>query len=207
MRNIVDYNSLYWMHDPLATKPLRLIGHQKWIDQEMANNLFYGSRQPLEHVKLEPQSGRQITDILWTSGPPIFCVSQKVIDILHKNLFTGWGTYPVEVYNHDGKYLHGYQGFSVKSYAGKQDFSRCSIEMKPPAPGITPKKYYIGTYFDESKWDGSDIFRIQHAIIIFKKKVVQEFKKHKITNVRFELLPKTETSESIYESLKKSGSL
>jgi hypothetical protein len=197
MLNKFDYNNLFEMSDPLANRPLRLDPQQNWIDQEMVNNLFYGLAQPPEPIKFIPQSGKQATDVLWSSYPPLFCISQKVVDIFLKNKFTGWGTYPVEVYDHNHNFLPEYYGFSIKSYAGKRDCSRSTRVMKPPVPGLKPSGVYIGTYFDESMWDGSDIFRIQHAVKIVTKAVVQIFKQNKITNVRFTPLLETEISEAI----------
>ncbi len=185
------------MSDPLANRPLRLDPQQDWIDQEMVNNLFYGSAQPPEPIKFIPQSGKQATDVLWSSYPPLFCISQKVVDIFLENKFTGWGTYPVEVYDHEHNVITGYYGFSIKSYAGAQDFSRSPRVMKTWSPHHEPSAFYIGTYFDESMWDGSDIFRIQYAVIIVNKAIVQTFKQNKITNVRFTPLLETEISEAI----------
>ena len=203
----MEYGSLYKLYDPLATRPFILSVPQDWIDIPKANQLFYGTWQPPEPVLLKAVSGGQAADVLWTGLPPLFVVSQKVIDILHRNRFTGWGIFPVEVYDRKGAPLPRYQGFSIKSYAGKQDYSRSTFIMKPLVPGGKPSGVYKGTFFDESKWDGSDIFRIQHAIIIVTKPVMQEFKRNKIANVRFTPLLKTETDELIYESLKRSGQL
>jgi hypothetical protein len=202
-----NYNDFYKMSDPLATKPFILHIKQNWVDIPKANQLFYGTWQPPEPIILQAISGGQVADVLWTSLPPLLCISQRLVDILFEHKFTGWGTFPVEVYDRKGVSLAGYSGFSIKSYAGKQDFSRCTIIMKPPVPGFSlpPVRFYIGTFFNETKWDGSDIFRIQHAVMIVRKRVMQEFKKNRITNVRFTPLLETETSESIYKSLKNSG--
>ena len=203
----IDYNNLFELYDPFANRPLRLDTQQDWIDQEMVNNLFYGLAQPPEPIKFIPQSGKQATDVLWSSFPPLFCVSQKVVNILLENNFTSWGTYSVEVYDRDHNFIPGYYGFSIKSYAGKQDFSRSTRIMKPPVPGLKPTGVYVGSYFDESLWDGSDIFCVQGATKIVTKAVVQEFKKNKVTNVKFIPLLETETSEVVYKSLLKNGAL
>ena len=201
VKNEFDYNNFYELMDPLATRPFRLNPQQKWVDQEMVNGVFYGLRQPPEPISFKPYRGRLAADILWSTFPPLMCVSQNIVDILTENQFKGWGTYPVVVFNREGTIVPGYYGFSVKSYAGAQDFSRGTKIMKSPAPGIKPSGVFIGTFFDEGKWDGSDIFRIQHAVIIMSKQVVQAFKKNKIINARLTPLPETETSAIIYESI------
>ncbi|MCX6013534.1 MAG: hypothetical protein NTV30_09040, partial [Chloroflexi bacterium] len=60
------------------------------------------------------------------------------------------------------------------------------VVIKPPMiDGGKSYRVYQGIYFNESKWDGSDIFRIQHAVIIVNRQVYQAFQKAKIANIRF----------------------
>lgn len=192
---VVDYSQLFELIDPLANRPLRLEpgSHQTWLTGAYANRLFYGELQPPEPVVLKGYMGGSPTEVLWAGLTPIVCVSQRIVDLLLQNRFTGWATYPVEVYDRKGVYLPGYYGLAVKSHAGEQDFSRSQIVTKPPLT-YAGRTYdvYKGTYFDESKWDGSDIFRVQHATKIVTKKVQQVFKRAKITNVRFIPLLETE---------------
>jgi len=95
-----------------------------------------------------------------------------------------------------GVYLPDYYGFAVKSCAGEQDVSRSQIVTKSFIPGGKARDFYKGVYFDESKWGGSDIFRIQHATIIVTRQVWLAFKKAKLTNVRFTPLPEVESMVS-----------
>ncbi len=205
----VDYSTLYQLDDPLANRPIRFEPHpDNPLTQDETQRLFYGTLQPEKPIRLIPGMGKQVTDVLWSTYPPLICISQKVVDILQSNNFTGWGTYPVELYDATGTLVPGHHGFSVKSYAGKRDYSRSElISIPSQVPGWEGHKVYKGTFFDELKWDGSDVFRIQHAVIIIKKEVMAQFKKNHIINVHFTPLPETETDERIYESLKRSGRL
>jgi hypothetical protein len=63
-------------------------------------------------------------------------------------------------------------------------------------------KAYVGYYFEEDKWDGSDIFRVNHDIIV-KRSVRDALLKTKIRNVDFIALPEEETNVLAYY---KSGS-
>jgi hypothetical protein len=182
----IDYSQLFELEDPLANRPLRLSPKSVWLHKNDANQLFYGRWQPPEPVLFEGYMGGSIADFLWSGLTPLVCISERVVNLLLDNRFTGWATYPVEVYDRKGVHLPGYYGFAVKSYAGERDYERSEIVTKPP-PTPAGKFYdvYKGIYFDESKWDGSEIFRVQHAIIIVTSRVQVAFKKAKVNNIRF----------------------
>lgn len=117
----------------------------------------------------------------------------KGLDLLRENKFTGWSTYPVEVYGRKGEYLPDYYGFAITSDAGKIDKSRSPIITKPPyVPGGKPPRVYKGVFFDERKWDGSDFFRLFASFIIVTRSVRDAFKRAKISNVRFTPLSEME---------------
>jgi hypothetical protein len=201
MPKIIDYNELYYLHDPDATRPLLLNPIQDWISTRRAVELFTGEWQPPEPVTFKATRGRQATDILW-SLIPIICVSQRIIDIFTENGFTGWGTYPAEVYDRDEKLLPGYYGLSVISYAGEQDFSRSRRIFKPPIiPSGKPLEVVKGMYFNEALWDDADIFRLKAAFIIVTRRVRDALKKAKIINVNF--TPLTEVELNSYLADKK----
>jgi len=209
MKNeVFDYNNFYELSSPFATRPLIMGIQDKLLDSPKAIQIFYGEILPSNPIEFKAIAGGQVTDFLWSSLPPLFCVSQKVIDILIQNKFTGWSSFPVITYDRKGNLLSGYHGFSVKSYAGKIDISRSTIITKPAVPGY-PKtaRFYIGTFFNESKWDGSDIFRIQNACMVARKSIVEEFRRNNITNVRFTPLTETETMDAVYDTLKDLGKI
>jgi len=190
----VNYNELYDFSDPLANRPLRLEAEQEWMSNERSSQLDKGEWRPPEPVRLKAYMGGQATDVLWT-GQLNVCISDRVLDVLEKNKFTGWATYPVEVFGRKGEFLPGYHGLSITSYASEIDRSRSQIIVKSPVPGTEPRTYYRGIFFDESKWDGSDFFRLTGSWTVVKKTVRDVFKREKIINVKF-------TSLAEYDTLK-----
>ena len=205
----VDYSCLFQLHDPLAKKPIRVQPHSDSpLSQEETRQLFYGTLQPRKPIRLVQGMGKQISDFLWSTFHRWSPFPDKIVNILESHNFTGWGYYPVELYNSLGMLIPGYQGFSIISYAGGQDFSRSELITIPSSiPEWKDRQVYKGTYFDESKWNGSDFFRIQHATIIVKKEVVTAFQKSRISNVRFTPLLGTELDSRVYDSLKRIGGL
>jgi hypothetical protein len=206
MKNeVFDFNDFYELSLPFATRPY-ILGIQNDEDIPKPSQIFYGEVLPPHPLEFRAIAGGQPTDFLYTDETIIICVSQKVIDILIGNKCTGWSTYPVICYDQNNSLLPGYYGFSVKSYAGEIDNSKSTIITKPVVPGYTKMAhFYIGSYFVETKWDGSHIFRIQNAVTVARKEVVQEFKRNKVTNVRFTRLTETVTIETVVKFRKGAG--
>lgn len=190
----LDYNDLFKLSDPLATRPLRLTpeGCSDWLSGEQAIALFKGELCLEQPLKLRAYMGGQATDFLWCGLSAIRVVSERLVTLLQEHAFTGWATYPVEVYGRKGEALPGYYGFSVTGRGGERDRSRSQIITKPPpAPGGQSYQVYKGLYFDESGWDGSDIFLVWGGIVVTRP-VREAFKRAKIINVRFTALPEVE---------------
>jgi hypothetical protein len=176
---------MYYLDDPLATRPLRLGEFSPWVNLELADKLFFGEEIPKNPVLMTATMGGQVTDFLWTTFMPLLCVSNRVVTLLQEHHVTGWATYSVEVHDRKKNFLPGYHGFAVTGAMCNRDRSRCRVITKPaPTPTGRPYEMYKGLYFDETQWDGSDIFLVYYYCIITTEKVQRIFKKHKITNAR-----------------------
>lgn len=117
----------------------------------------------LDGVKLEWTMGSvQPSDIVKaTTAAPIF-ISNRVQELLSAGEFSGWQTYPVEVFGRDGIQFHGYQGLAVHGRCGAIDSARSvPFDKAMPAGTFT---WFRGLYFDPSTWDGSDIFMPAEAV-------------------------------------------
>lgn len=195
------YLELFEISDPLATQPLRLSPVEEWVDSHKARLLFRGEWQPPEPVVLRADRGGQATDILWTTFPPLVCISRRLVELLQEHRFTGWSTYPVEVYGRRGEQLADYFGFAVTGRAGEHDLRRSQVVIKPPpVEGGQPWEVLKGIYFENDFWDGSDFCLMGSTIsIIVTRRVVQAFKRAKIRNVEFTPLPEVETPAAVYK--------
>jgi hypothetical protein len=89
--------------------------------------------------RFEYDEGSSARGIVGTTYPPLKLVSDGVIGALTG--FTGWTTYPVELYGRDGARVPGYHGFGVTGRAGPID------------DALGP-----GYLFAPGSWDGSDVF-------------------------------------------------
>jgi hypothetical protein len=197
----VNYLEFFLFEDPFSSRWLRVKPLPEFVNNELARILAFGSSKPSKPVVFRGYMGGPVADILRTGLPPYLCMSQRVLDILEKNQFTGWSTYPVEVFDRKGNILIGYYGLAVTSYAGDRDLTRSTIIDKGPiVKGGKPYKVYKGLFFDETKWDGSDFFRIGNGNIIVSKVVKDVFNKAKIRNVKFVALCDEETNTAIFKT-------
>ncbi len=190
----LDYSKLFKLVDPLANRPLRLetVRDAVWLTiRDDVWPLYRGQLKLSEPLKLRAYMGGQATDFLWTGYPPLVCVSSRVVELLTEHEITGWDTYPVEVYGRKGEPLPGYHDFAVTGPECRRDRSRSEILTRQDVPGGKPFQVYKGLYFDESRWDGSDMFLVRPVGgIVVTEKVYRLFKKEKVSNVR--LTPLTE---------------
>ncbi|MEN4013081.1 MAG: hypothetical protein ROW48_13680 [Bellilinea sp.] len=191
----LNYNELYRLGDPLASRPLRLSdeGYSDWLTKEQAIELFHGRLKLDTPLRLGAYMGGQATDFLWAGLIPLVCISDRVVQLLQTNNITGWTTYPVEVYDRKGEAIPNYHGFAVTGGECRRDRSRSPIITKQAVPGGKPFEVYKGLYFYEEEWDNNDIFLVRSpTVIVVTDKVYFLVKKFKIKNVILTPLPEVE---------------
>ena len=191
----IDYSKLYVFKDPLSKRPLRLSPIGDWNDFLLAIALSNGKRQIQEPVLFKRGMGGPVADFLWSDLPPYVCISDRVASSLTEYNIRGWYTYPVRIIGADGD-ISGYQGFGITSHAGERDYLRSELVCyKEEIRGKHPKGEITlrGIYFNESTWDGSDIFTVNDQFWIMTEKVRMLFMRLKVTNVLMTPIMEKET--------------
>lgn len=121
--------------------------------------IFCGDERPEKPIIFRHESGGKPRDLISTTYVTLKLYSDRVIEILKDHGFSGWKTYPVEVYGKKGVRIDGYHGLAVTGRCGEIDWSRGRKERRPaPVPGGSAYDVWIGMYFDPETWDGSDLF-------------------------------------------------
>lgn len=130
-------------------------------------------------------SGSTAYDFVGTTLPPLKLISDRVVEVLRS--FSGWSTYPVEVYGKKGERIPGYHGLSITGRCGPIDDSRSQPRIRPPAsPAGRATREWIGLYFDPATWDGSDLFLPRGSGGTFVTEAVKTaLERARITNVQF----------------------
>lgn len=70
---------------------------------------------------MAPAANWRTSSVPGRGGIGLGPASDRVIDLLRDEGFTGWDTFPVEVYLKDGSRLLGYQGLIVTGKCGALD--------------------------------------------------------------------------------------
>ena len=133
--------------------------------------------------------GKRYYDILCIGcGSSLFLVSDRFLEVLETNHFTGWKSYPVRLFEKNGTEVFGYNGFSVTGKAGKIDWEKSEVVQIPgPIDETVTYPYYKGALIDMREWDGSDIFMPSNSWRKFiTEPVYKALKKAKMTNIKFE---------------------
>ncbi|MFQ5423999.1 MAG: hypothetical protein ACE5F9_08465 [Phycisphaerae bacterium] len=152
--------------------------------------------KPLVFEFFKGASGSTAHDFVSTGFAALLLVSNRVVKVLAG--FTGWTTYPVEVYGKNGELIAGYHGLAVTGRCGPIDDARSRPAIQPPAvPAGRPRPIWIGLYFDPATWDGSDIFLPQGNEGTFVTRPVKmSLEEAKATNVYFRPLTEMENMSS-----------
>lgn len=161
--------------------------------------LFGGGVKPQRALRfdfMKGASGSTVNDFISTSLPPLVLVSNRVVEVL--GAFTGWTTYPVEVYGKRGESIPGYHGLAVTGRCGPIDDSQSRLVIEPPpVPQGRPRKKWVGLYFDPKTWDGSDLFLPESGGGTFVTEGVRTaMESAHISNVRFTRLTEAENMSS-----------
>jgi hypothetical protein len=148
------FDRLYRLDDPL---------NYNWLQAEcddagsleLQDALVRSRAQPPDPVTFRWTEGKaRPADFVWSVGMPL--VSERVVDLLLGERFTGWSSYAARLLGRDGEEIGGYHGLGVWGRCGEIDDDRCDayLEEFPGGPDIV----FRGMYFEPETWDGADIF-------------------------------------------------
>jgi hypothetical protein len=138
--------------------------------------------------------GSQPKDIVGMGYAILHLISDRMKGMLEEQAFTGWVTYPVEVYGKNGERIDGYNGLAITGRCGPIDDTRSvRVRRDPPVPGGEAYLAWVGLYFDPSTWDGSDFVLPEGTgFIIVTARVKEAIERAKVSNVRLERLTEVE---------------
>lgn len=159
------------------------------------NRYARGLAVPASPVRIEWGSGkRKPADIIWL-GVAELAVSPMFLDTVKQ--FTGWSTYPVEVYDGWGSLEPGYAGLAITGRCGRMLHNLSRVE------GEGKWAEYVGLEFAPETWDGSDMFYPSiGAGAIISKPLHDALRKAKITNYLATPLPEIRRSKEMVDRMR-----
>ena len=196
------FEHIYSLSDPLSKRPLR--GE---IDTKIDSfALTRGDVRVSEAITVSWYMGGAVpSDVVWTGNAGAVIVHRRAVDLLRDGGFTGWRTYPVNVIDKNGDSYPDYAGLAVLGRCGACDLSRSVVVLAEYPVGWFP--HFLGRYFSENSWDGSDFFMERADVrgsftghVFVTERVRQVFEQAKMKNVRLERLTETSVSAMVYEA-------
>lgn len=191
----MNFDSFYVLQSEHKRGALIVAASTDMLPPAKISQLLRGETILSSPLQFHHHMGSRPTDILDT-GHVIPLISDRVFNILQDDGFSGWSTYPVEVFGKGGARLPGYHGLMVTGRCGPIDQSRSRIIVKPP-PVPTGRHYQVrlGLYFDPASYDGSDLFLPEGtAFILVTERVKKALENAKCSNAALERITEIERS-------------
>ncbi len=156
----VDYGKLYRFSEEFALRGRGFRASAESGAIEDPHALLRGEWRPRTAIRFHHQAGKRVCDVIWTGFVAVVLVSRRFRDVLRREGFTGWSTYPVKVYDHEDNELSGYTGLAVTGRAGAVDHSRSKKVWRRRIKGGPRLQRYVGMFIENDEWDGSDLFQM-----------------------------------------------
>ena len=139
--------------------------------RELFDQLAFGDHYP-EYIQFpivfHQEEGKRMRDVLDMRSVGFFVISDRMKDVLEENGFTGWKTYPIQLYDKKKNLISGYSGFTVTGKGGRVYYPL--NEAWNPVLGWNP-----------ASWEGSDFFHFENTRhILVTERVMKVLRKHKI---------------------------
>lgn len=156
-----------------------------WGEDKFA--VLRGETRPKQAAQVRWNSGfSRPSDVIWTSRAVPFVFSSQVLSLLNEAGITGWSTYATEVFDKAGSVIPGYSGIAVDGRCGEIDNNRSELVNRVYPGGTFP--VHKGLYFEESCWDGTDIFTTDRisGFVFATESVKDVFEKAGVRNIEFQ---------------------
>ncbi|MDX6479962.1 MAG: hypothetical protein QOG85_472 [Gaiellaceae bacterium] len=162
---VFDYGRIFRLSERFARGTFRVHALGE-LPGGSPHALTRGEIQPSEPVRFTHDEGSRIKDYIGTTWGALSLVSERLISALDG--FSGWQTYPVEVFDERGRLVVGYHGLAVTGRSGPIDNRLNPVEvLPPPVPQGKASPHRIGLRFRPKAWDGSDVFCPGDTAFIF----------------------------------------
>jgi len=155
--------------------------------------VFRGERRCPPGLRFHRVKGTKPMDLVGTTLPPLTLWSRRAFEVLSSAAMTGWEAQPVSVDLSEGRDSSDYSLLIVLGRSGPVDNSLSGRAVLPPPAGGRTMPGWKGLFFDDSSWDGTDIFTpIDSGFVCVTRKVKELFEAKGFTNTRLDSLAAVE---------------
>lgn len=206
MRNFPGFEKIYFLRDPLSKRLLR--GSIDCKTDTFA--LTRGEVETSAPIQVSWYMGGSLpSDFVWTGNVGGLVVHRRVVQVLRDHCLTGWRSYEVSVFDKKGGCHPEYEGLIVHGRCGPVNLSRSVVVLSQSSSEYRVESrvpQFLGYYFAEDSWDGSDIFmdnpdaqRRTTAHVFVTERLRLAFETSRVKNVKFERLTESICNTSVYE--------
>jgi hypothetical protein len=154
---VFDYRRFWSVDETLTRGAFRVHMLGGYDDQLLAAEK--GELEPIQPLRFHHDQGSRLKDVIGTTSATLL-FSDRFVTVLADGGFSGWRTYPVEVFDAHGDIVPGYHGLVVTGGSGPLVDSLSPVMEAPPVvQGGKVPLLRIGIRFHSESWDGSDVFR------------------------------------------------
>jgi hypothetical protein len=96
-----------------------------------------GEARPDQPVRVNwAMGGATASDVVWNTSSGLPVVSRRMLQLLERGGFTGWGTCPVDLGDKAGEWVPGYAGLMISGRCDPVDLSRSELALREYPGGI-----------------------------------------------------------------------
>lgn len=186
----IDFSKLYCLDEAFERGAFRPdVPNLSRVGRETLREYHRGQRKPSQPLQLTWAEGSRLMDYTGTTAVLPIVVSKKLVDTLKEHGVSGWSTFPIELRGKAGELIDGFYGLVVTGQCGPLQLGRSRVVTRCAKSGHGEVEVKVGLFFDESTWDGSDMFTPHGTTFNFvtgRLKALME--NAKLSNVKFEPL-------------------
>jgi len=139
------------------------------------------------------EGGRTFQDLIDTGWGFLFLISTRLVRLLTQEKVTGWSAWNAVIRMPGGPERLDYKGLSVRGRAGSVGERAGQVNLKPRRYGSGAVAVRTGLHFEDSTWDGSDMFvPAGTGFVLCVERVRDLFRDHNVTNASFKAIEKIE---------------
>jgi hypothetical protein len=144
-------------------------------------------------LRFQRVKGSRPVDLVGTTLPPLTLLSGRTFEALSTSGMTGWEAHPVPVELSAGGDALDYSLLIVRGRSGPVDNSLSHRAVLPAPVGGRTMSGWKGLFFNDSSWDGTDLFTPRDSgYLCVTQRVKKLFEAKGFTNMRFDSLAAVE---------------
>jgi hypothetical protein len=144
-------------------------------------------------IALRQFAGKRLEDLVGTTRAGFYLLSRRLTSAMNQNGISGWKACETAFEDAKGRRIDGYSAIVITAQCGPLQNERSKEVTYVPLSMQRQTRRWIGIYFEECSWDGSDLFRPRGTMLtVATARAKETIEALKPTNIRFRPLLEVE---------------